>query len=77
VRGILGPSNRAGSCFGDSGGPALKMVNGEYQIVAVTHAGGIVDNTIISQYSDISNRSDNRGFIADANRTRNLGIEGF
>jgi hypothetical protein len=76
-RGIIGPSNRAGSCPGDSGGPALKQVNGQYQIVAVTHAGGVMNNTIISQYVDVANRSDNRDFIRKENRDRNLGIAGF
>jgi hypothetical protein len=76
-RGIIGPDNRAGSCPGDSGGPALKQVNGVYQVAAVTHAGGVLGSTIISQYVDISNRSDNRGFIAEVNRNENLGIEGF
>lgn len=76
-RGIIGPDNRAGSCPGDSGGPALKQVNGEYQVAAVTHAGGVLGGTIISQYVDISNRSDNRNFIAEVNRNENLGIEGF
>ena len=76
-RGIVGPSNRAGSCPGDSGGPALKQANGNYEIVAVTHAGGIVNNTIISQYVDVANRSDNRNFIARVNQQHNLGIAGF
>lgn len=77
MRGIIGPSNRAGSCPGDSGGPALKEVNGELQVAAVTHAGGVMGGTIISEYVDISNRSDNRGFIAQVNRDENLGIQGF
>jgi len=77
TRGIIGPDNRAGSCPGDSGGPALKQVNGEYQVAAVTHAGGVLGSTIISQYIDVSNRSDNRGFIAEVNRNESLGIEGF
>ncbi|MFM8270352.1 MAG: trypsin-like serine protease [Pseudomonadota bacterium] len=76
-RGIIGPDNRAGSCPGDSGGPALKQINGEYQVAAVTHAGGVLGGTIISQYVDISNRSDNRSFLAEVNRNENLGIEGF
>ena len=76
-RGIIGPQNRAGSCFGDSGGPALKEVGGELKLIAVTHAGGQVGNTIVSQYSDVANRADNRNFIAQVNRDYNLGVIGF
>lgn len=76
-RGIIGPQNRAGSCFGDSGGPALKEVSGELRLIAVTHAGGQVGNTIVSQYTDVANRSDNRGFIARVNQDYNLGVNGF
>lgn len=75
-RGIIGPDNRAGSCPGDSGGPALKETNGVYEVVAVTHAGGVWGRTIISQYVDLT-RSDNRGFISQVNSDYDLGIEGF
>lgn len=76
-RGIVGPSNRAASCFGDSGGPALKQVNGSYEVVAVTHAGGVSGSTIISQYVNVASDSYNRNFIAGVNRDYNLGIQGF
>lgn len=75
-RGIIGPENRAGSCPGDSGGPAFKEVNGNYEIVAVTHAGGVWGRTIISQYVDLT-RNDNRGFISRVNSKYDLGIQGF
>jgi len=77
IRGILGSDNQAGSCFGDSGGPALKEVNGQYYVVGVTHAGGTLGGTIISQYVDVSNRSDNRNFIANVNTAYNLNIASF
>lgn len=76
-RGILGASNRAGSCFGDSGGPALKQVGNELKVVAVTHAGGQSGSNIISQYVNVGSRNDNRNFIASANTQYNLGIAGF
>lgn len=75
-RGIIGPDNRAGSCPGDSGGPAFKEVDGQYEIVAVTHAGGVWGRTIISQYVDLT-RNDNRGFISRVNSEHSLGIQGF
>lgn len=77
VRGIIGSSNRAGSCFGDSGGPALAKSGESYKLIAVTHAGGIIDSTIVSQYVDVSNRSDNRAFIAEVNKNYRLDIAGF
>jgi len=77
ARGIIGSTNRAGSCFGDSGGPALAENGGKYAVVGVTHAGGVIDNTIVSQYADVSNRADNRAFISQINKDQNLGIAGF
>ena len=77
ARGILGPSNRAGSCFGDSGGPAFAEVNGELVIVGVTHAGGYIGNNIISEYINVANRSDNRNWLRDRNNQNNLGIQGL
>jgi len=75
-RGIIGPENRAGSCPGDSGGPAFKQVNGKYEVVAVTHAGGVWGRTIVSQYVDMT-RNDNRGFISRVNSQHSLDIQGF
>ncbi len=76
-RGILGPDNRAASCFGDSGGPALKKVGDTYVIVAVTHAGGYIDSDIISEYVNVATRNDNRNFLASMNTLYNVGIEGL
>ncbi len=76
-RGILGPENRTASCFGDSGGPALKQVGDTYVVVGVTHAGGYVGDDILSEYVNVAGRSDNRNFLAQANTAYNLGIEGL
>ncbi len=77
ARGILGPSNRAGSCFGDSGGPAFAEVNGELLIVGVTHAGGYSGGNLISEYINVANRSDNRNWLRNQNQQHNLGIQGL
>lgn len=76
-RSILGPSNRTASCFGDSGGPALKTVNGLYEVVGVTHAGGSTSSEYVSEYSDVANRSDNRTFINGVAKTYGLSIRGL
>ena len=77
ARGILGPSNRAGSCFGDSGGPAFSVVNGQLQVVGVTHAGGDDGTNITSEYVNVGNRSDNRSWLSQKNSQFNLGIQGL
>lgn len=77
ARGIFGPANRAASCFGDSGGPALYEADGEVKVVAVTHAGGSFEGEIFSQYANVADRADNRSFLADANTTYDLGIQGL
>jgi secreted trypsin-like serine protease len=69
--GILGPDNVAGSCFGDSGGPAL---NSNLQVVGVTHAGGNEGSYILSQYVDLINQQTNRNWIAAQNVAYNLNI---
>lgn len=68
--------NRAGSCFGDSGGPAIKTVDSKRVIVGVTHAGGYEGSDIISQYCDMT-RSDNRNWLATINTNYSLGIQGL
>lgn len=76
-RGVLGPENRSGSCYGDSGGPALIQVNGEIAVVGVTHAGGETDQYLISEYINIATRADNRNFLYEVDRVYGLGIEGI
>jgi hypothetical protein len=81
IRGILGAGNRAGSCFGDSGGPALKQVGNVLQVVGVTHAGGPVSGSngpmLDSEYVNVATRSDNRAFLASMNSQYQLGISGL
>lgn len=77
ARGILGPINRAGSCFGDSGGPAFAEKNGALVIVGVTHAGGYLGRDILSQYVNVGNRSDNRNWLRAKNNELGLGIQGL
>jgi hypothetical protein len=75
---ILGPGNRAASCFGDSGGPALAITgNNNFVVVAVTHAGGTDGQDIISEYVNVATRSDNRDALRQANSEYNLGIVGL
>ena len=74
--GILGADNRAGSCFGDSGGPALDESSGTPRVSAVTHAGGYYGDSILSQYIDLS-RSDNRNFIAGVASEFGVTVDGL
>jgi len=60
---IAGPENRAGVCFGDSGGPLLKFVSGQWTIVGVTHGAYNESRGQISQFVDLSNPH-NRQFIS-------------
>lgn len=62
ARGILGPENRAGSCFGDSGGPMFHAQHGKLALVGSTHAGGSNGEVITSQYINL-NRTENIEFI--------------
>lgn len=73
-RAILGPVNRAGSCFGDSGGPMFLEIAGELRVVGVAHAGGYDAQYSYSDYVSLD-RGDNRAFIADVNSDNGLGIE--
>lgn len=74
-RGIIGSDNRAGACFGDSGGPAATTRDdGTLEVVGVAHTGGESENDYVSDYVSLG-RGDNRSFISNANRTYNLGID--
>ncbi|MBI1860087.1 MAG: trypsin-like serine protease [Deltaproteobacteria bacterium] len=73
---ILGPSNRVASCFGDSGGPALAAKGSSYNVVGVTHAGGVTSSEYVSEYIDLT-RSDNRGFLSGVNSAHSLSISGL
>jgi secreted trypsin-like serine protease len=76
---LVGPDNLAGSCAGDSGGPALYQDGqGNYWIEAITHAGGYYNSTEIqSEYVNVATNSDNRAFVSQLNGQYNLGIVGF
>jgi len=77
-RGIMGPDNLAGSCFGDSGGPALSERNGSYRVVGVTHAGGRYGKNYISEYTDVTGRvGDNRSWLEQMNHEHQLEIAGL
>lgn len=77
TRGIIGAENRAGSCFGDSGGPALKQSGSTYKIVGVTHAGGVTSESYISEYVNVATNSSNRTWLRSINTQENLGIAGL
>ena len=72
-RGILGAANRAGTCFGDSGGPLLRETGDGFAVLGVSHAGGTDGETILSQFTNL-NRDDNFNAIAQQSDALNLGI---
>lgn len=76
-RGIFGPSNRAASCFGDSGGPAALEKDGTLVVVGVTHAGGSEGSNQVSQYANVATQSDNRSFLRNLNSEFGLDIRGI
>lgn len=73
ARGILGPKNRAGTCFGDSGSALLRPVANGFTVVGVSHAGGYSGEDIISQFTNLS-RGANLTFLQskDAEFTLNI-----
>lgn len=77
AKGIFGPSNRAASCFGDSGGPAVIERNGAPSVVGVTHAGGQEDSNQVSQYVNVATRGDNRSFLRNLSSEFGLDIRGI
>jgi len=77
LRGIIGADNRAGACFGDSGGPAAETRDdGTLVVKGVAHTGGESEDAYVSDYVNLT-RSDNRNFISQANRDHDLGIAGL
>ena len=73
---LVGYSNATGLCFGDSGSPLLKNMQGQLVIVGVGHAGGYYSGaSLLSEYVNMtSEASANWSFIQSANRQYNLGI---
>ena len=76
VKGILGPENRAGSCFGDSGGPALRGSGTALEVVGIAHAGGTSKDNQLSEYVNLT-RPSVRNFLSYINRTYALSLVGF
>lgn len=74
---IIGPDNRAGSCFGDSGGPGLVASGNSFSIVGIVHAGGNDGTTEISDYVNVSSRADNRNWLSQKNTAYGLNIVGL
>jgi Trypsin len=77
-RGIIGASNRAGACFGDSGGPAVEARGEDETLVVkgVAHTGGTMEDDYLSEHVNIT-RGDNRAWISGVNNDYNLGIRGL
>jgi len=74
TRGILGPENRAGSCFGDSGGPMLQPNGTEsFKVVGVSHAGGKMSDNLLSQYVNLREQT-NMDFIHEIDNRYNLEV---
>lgn len=63
IRAIAGPENRAGVCFGDSGGPLLKQHQGQWVVVGVTHGAYNDNSSQVSQFVDL-HQPTNRAFVS-------------
>jgi hypothetical protein len=74
---IIGDSNQAGTCFGDSGGPLFKNQSGRMELVGVTHAGGTYDTYYVSEFTNVADYSPNRLFLSRINREYGLGLGGI
>ncbi|MCB0405633.1 MAG: hypothetical protein KDD51_12690, partial [Bdellovibrionales bacterium] len=72
-RSLLGPANRAGSCFGDSGGPMLRETESGAEIIGVAHAGAWGEQFVLSQYGNL-NRNDNLLFLREASEDFDLNL---
>lgn len=72
-RSILGPYDRAATCFGDSGGPLFRTSNNELSIVGICHAGGHNSEKVYSQFINV-NRLENIRFLQTIDSQYDLGI---
>lgn len=77
VRSIIGRDNRAGSCFGDSGGPALAFINNTYQVVGVAHTISFGTRNYWSQYTNVATNSSNKTWLQNINNKYKLEIQGL
>lgn len=50
---IVGPENRAGLCFGDSGGPLIKQMGNQWVVVGVAHGAYNEGSRQISQFVNL------------------------
>jgi hypothetical protein len=76
-RRVIGDANQAGTCFGDSGGPLLKISGSTLEVVGVTHAGGTFEDFYVSEFSNVADHSDNRNFLRSVNSDNGLGLKGL
>lgn len=73
-RSLVGPENRAGSCFGDSGGPMLRSLGRDkFAIIGVSHGGSWSDEMIVSLYSNTV-RTENQQFLSSVNDRYDLDL---
>lgn len=75
AHGILGPINRAGSCFGDSGGPMFRIRKGVPEIVGISHSGGYRGAMIVSHYVNVR-LNQNLDFIDSVANQEGLNVIG-
>ena len=75
-RRILGPANRAGSCFGDSGGPMLKAIPNGFTVVGLDHAIIAEGSQQVSAYTNLYS-ANNLNFLRSVNSQFQLGLEGI
>lgn len=66
-RGLIGPDNLTGTCFGDSGSPLLKSDAKGLWVSGVSHGGNWDSQVLVSLFSDL-NRSENQQFLEVAER---------
>ncbi len=66
-RRITGPENRASTCKGDSGGPALKQLGNGLHVVGILHAEIREGANRLAAYIDVT-KGENRRFVEDALR---------
>ena len=72
---IMGDANQAGTCYGDSGGPLFKMgSNHHWQVVGITHAGGMASGNYFSQFVNVADNPNNRNFLYKMNASFGLGM---
>lgn len=78
VRRIIGDSNQAGTCFGDSGGPLFRQTSEDtLELAGVTHAGGTYNEYYVSEFTNVADSSANRAFLSQMNTQYGLNIGGL